>query len=164
MSRPAKHLYEFGGFQLDARERVLRRAGQPVQLTPKALDTLLVLVENSGHVVAKDELMQRLWPDSFVEEGNLAFNISVLRKALAESGGDMQFIETVPKRGYRFMAGVRQMGEDDAALVLEQQTTAHIVIEEVSEERPPQNVVEVTPAASAVARQSTGRISFPPTA
>jgi len=84
MSRPAKHLYEFGAYQLDAHERVLWRAGQPVQLTPKVFDTLLVLVENSGHIVAKDELMQRLWPDSFVEEGNLAFNISILRKALAE--------------------------------------------------------------------------------
>src|SRR4051812_33473429 len=111
MSRPAKHLYEFGGFQLDAGERVLRRAGQPVQLTPKALDTLLALVERNGHVVAKDELMQRLWPDSFVEEGNLAFNISVLRKALAEGGGETQFIETVPKRGYRFAAGVHEIGD-----------------------------------------------------
>src|ERR1044071_1180001 len=130
MSRPIKHLYEFGPFHLDAHERVLRRDGQPVALTPKVFDTLLVLVERSGHVVAKDELMQRLWPDSFVEEGNLAFNISILRKALAESGGDTQFIETVPKRGYRFTASVRELGGDETAVLLEQQTTAHIVIEE----------------------------------
>ncbi|HJQ22653.1 MAG TPA: winged helix-turn-helix domain-containing protein [Blastocatellia bacterium] len=147
-----KHLYEFGGFQLDALERVLRREGRPVQLTPKALDTLLVLVERSGHIVAKDELMQRLWPDSFVEEGNLAFNISILRKALAEGGGDTQFIETVPKRGYRFTASVRELGGDEAAVVLEQQTTAHIVIEEVSDEGPPQSVIEATSPSPAVAR------------
>src|SRR5207248_1048612 len=118
-------------------ERVLRRGDQPVQLTPKAFDTLLVLVENSGHIVAKDEMMQRLWPDSFVEEGNLAFNISVLRKALAEGNGEAQFIETVPKRGYRFMAGVRELGEAAADLVLEKQTTSHIIIEEVKEEIEP---------------------------
>ena len=151
MSRPAKHLYEFGGFQLDADERVLRRAGQPVQLTPKALDTLLVLVERRGHLVAKDELMERLWPDSFVEEGNLAFNISVLRKALAAGGGETQFIETVPKRGYRFAAEVREIG-DATEVVVEKQTTAHIVIEEVNEEHQPAIAIALTSLAAAPAQ------------
>src|SRR4051794_28903217 len=149
MSRRAKHFYEFGAFQLDVSERVLRRAGQPVQLTPKVFDTLLVLVENSGHIVAKNELMQRLWPDSFVEEGNLAFNISILRKALAEGSGEVQFIETVPRRGYRFVASVRELEDEGADLVLEKQTTAHIVIEEVKEEREMESAQE--PAARAVA-------------
>jgi DNA-binding winged helix-turn-helix (wHTH) protein/TolB-like protein/Flp pilus assembly protein TadD len=153
MSEPAQRLYEFGGFELDARERVLRRDGQPVQLTPKAFDTLLVLVECSGHVVTKDELIERVWPDSFVEEGNLAFNISVLRKALSESGGASQLIETVPKRGYRFKAGVRRRHEASGALVIEQQTTAHIVIEEVKEDAGPADAQ----ASAADSRPATTR-------
>ncbi|HEY6332860.1 MAG TPA: winged helix-turn-helix domain-containing protein [Blastocatellia bacterium] len=96
-------LYEFGPFRLDKKERVLLRQGEVVPLTPKAFDTLLVLVEHRGHVVGKDELMSLVWPDSFVEETNLAQNISLIRKALLEAG---QYIETVPKRGYRFNPGV----------------------------------------------------------
>lgn len=151
MSKPVRHFYEFGPFHLDARERVLRHGGRPVALAPKAFDTLLVLVERSGSIVAKDELMQRLWPDSFVEEGNLAFNISVLRKALAESGGELQFIETVPKRGYRFVASVREVWDENAAVVVEQQTTAHIIIEEVKEESAPASVTELGSPVVAIA-------------
>ena len=115
MSRPTKHFYEFGPFHLDAKERVLLHDEAIVPLTPKAFDMLLALVENSGHLLEKNELMQRLWPDSFVEEGSLAQNISLLRKALGESE-DQKFIETVPRRGYRFVAGVREL-EEDANLV-----------------------------------------------
>jgi DNA-binding winged helix-turn-helix (wHTH) protein/TolB-like protein len=134
MSRQSKHLYEFGPFCLDATERVLLRDGQPVQLTPKVFDTLLALIENSGHIVEKDHLMKRVWPDSFVEEGNLAFNISVLRKALGEGGGDRQFIETIPKRGYRFAAGVVETTAREPELVLEKQTRSRVVIEQEHEE------------------------------
>jgi len=84
---------------------MLMRDGEPVPLTPKALETLLVLVENSGHVLHKDELMKKLWPDTFVEEANLAVNISSLRKTLGEKPNGGQYIETVPRRGYRFAAG-----------------------------------------------------------
>ncbi len=101
-------MYEFGPFRLDPLERVLLRDGQPVPLTPKAFETLLVLVERSGHVVEKGDLMQRVWPDTFVEEGGLARNISVLRKALGEDPSRPQYIDTVPKRGYRFASGVRE--------------------------------------------------------
>ncbi|MDQ3666468.1 MAG: tetratricopeptide repeat protein [Acidobacteriota bacterium] len=107
MSRLTKHLYEFGQFRLDAKERLLLRDGEIVPLTPKAFDMLLALVENSGHLLEKNELMQTLWPDSFVEEGSLAQNISLLRKALGESESQ-KFIETVPRRGYRFVASVRE--------------------------------------------------------
>jgi len=117
---------------LDAGERVLRREGQPVALAPKALETLLVLIEKNGRIVEKNELMNRVWPDSFVEEGNLAFNISVLRKTLAESGADVQFIETVPKRGYRFVASVRELNETPD-LFLQRQTVSRVVIEEQRE-------------------------------
>jgi pimeloyl-ACP methyl ester carboxylesterase/DNA-binding winged helix-turn-helix (wHTH) protein len=107
-SRQARRFYAFDGFRLDVGERVLFGERGVVPLTPKAFDTLLVLVENSGHVIGKEELMRKVWPDSFVEENNLAQNISMLRKALGEDGGGQKYIETVPKRGYRFVAGVRE--------------------------------------------------------
>jgi DNA-binding winged helix-turn-helix (wHTH) protein/TolB-like protein len=107
-----KRYFEFGQFQLDVRERSLLRNGEAVQVTPKAFDTLVILVENAGSLVEKDEMMRAVWPDSFVEEIGLARNISVLRKLLGEDPGEQQFIETVPKRGYRFKAQVREHVDD----------------------------------------------------
>ncbi len=109
MSEPGNHFYEFGPFKLDRGERILVRNGEPVSLTPKAFDTLLLLVRNSGHVVTKDDLMREVWPETYVEEGNLAQNIFILRKVL----GDSRYIETVPRRGYRFSAGVRDVCIDE---------------------------------------------------
>lgn len=107
VSRQPKRAYLFGDLLLDLREGLLLRNGQPVPLTPKALETLVVLVENSGHVCSKEELMKRVWPDSFVEDNNLSQNISQLRKALGEAGDTAsQYIETVPRRGYRFKVPV----------------------------------------------------------
>jgi TolB-like protein/DNA-binding winged helix-turn-helix (wHTH) protein/Tfp pilus assembly protein PilF len=103
-----RRLYDFGRFRLDGAERVLLRNGQPVALPPKDLETLLVLVENRGHIVEKEELMRRVWPDTFVEEGNLARRISNLRSVLGEDAEGRQFIDTVPKRGYRFVANVAE--------------------------------------------------------
>lgn len=105
MNRSLRYFYEFGPFRLDPEERQLLRDGQPVPLTPKAYETLLVLVENSGHMIAKEALIQKIWPDAFVEEGGLTRNISVLRKALSNSG---QYIQTLPRRGYRFTSCVRK--------------------------------------------------------
>ena len=96
--------YEFGRFRLNVAERVLLREGEVVPLTPKVFDILAVLVESCGQVVSKEDLMKRVWPNTFVEEGNLTQNISLLRKALGETPGGVQFIETVPRRGYRFVA------------------------------------------------------------
>ena len=104
-----RHIYEFGSFRLDPAEHILLRDGQIVPLTPKVFETLLVLVENNGHLVDKDELMQKVWSDSFVEEASLAKNISVLRKVLSENDSGGAFIETIPKRGYRFMKVVREI-------------------------------------------------------
>jgi TolB-like protein/DNA-binding winged helix-turn-helix (wHTH) protein/Flp pilus assembly protein TadD len=104
-SREAPRLYEFGPFRLDPAERKLMRSNEIVALTPKAFDTLLLLVRNSGHLMEKDDLIRMLWPDTFVEEGSLSNNIFLLRKALGE---DPAFIETVPRRGYRFVGAVRQ--------------------------------------------------------
>ncbi len=110
-----KRLYEFGPFLLDPAERVLTREGQPVPLTPKVFDLLLVLVENGGHLLGKKDLMEAVWPDSFVEEGNLTFSVSALRKALGEDRKEPQYIETVPRSGYRFVASVRVLGGESSA-------------------------------------------------
>ena len=98
------NLFHFGSFRLDAGERVLLRDGRLVPLPAKVLSTLILLVRNNGHVVEKDVLMKEVWPDEFVEEGNLAQHIFILRKALGESTGNPKYIETVPRRGYRFVA------------------------------------------------------------
>lgn len=109
MSSSSKKLtgqvYEFGAFRLDVAERQLLRAGAPVHLTPKVFDLLLALVEDSGRLLEKEELLAKVWPDSYVEEGNINRNISTLRRAL--NGAGEEFIETVPKRGYRFVAAVK---------------------------------------------------------
>jgi TolB-like protein/DNA-binding winged helix-turn-helix (wHTH) protein/Tfp pilus assembly protein PilF len=99
--------YDFGPYRLDRRARVLLRDGATVPLTPKVLDTLVVLVERRGEVVSKDELLKAVWPDTFVEESNLSQNVSVLRKALGQHLDHLTYIETLPKRGYRFVAEVR---------------------------------------------------------
>jgi len=108
MVRQASHIYEFGPFQLVPEERQLLRDNQPVPLTPKSFDLLVVLVENSGHLIEKGELLKRIWPDSFVEEANLSVNVSALRRALGEGPNEHQYVETVPRRGYRFVAGVKE--------------------------------------------------------
>src|SRR5689334_11974439 len=110
MDQQDNHSYEFGRFRLKVAERVLLREGELVPLTPKVFDILITLVEHGGQVVSKDDLMKRVWPNTFVEEGNLTQNISLLRKALGETPGGAQFIETVPRRGYRFAADVGQSG------------------------------------------------------
>jgi Tol biopolymer transport system component/DNA-binding winged helix-turn-helix (wHTH) protein len=105
------HIFEFGPFQLRAGEGVLCRSGEIVPLTPKAYSTLLVLVAQSGRVLDKEHLLKEVWPDSFVEEGNLSQNIFLLRRALGGMPDGRQYIETVPKRGYRFAAPVAEIRE-----------------------------------------------------
>jgi DNA-binding winged helix-turn-helix (wHTH) protein/tetratricopeptide (TPR) repeat protein len=111
MSRPTPRAFEFGPFRLDANDHLLLREGKPVPLTPKAFETLLILVRNGGRVVEKESLIRRLWPDTFVEDNNLAVNISALRKALGESENGHHYIENIPKRGYRFTASVKEIWE-----------------------------------------------------
>ena len=102
----ASSVHEFGPFRLESTERLLLRAGQPVSLTPKAFDLLVYLIDHAGRLVTKQALMNALWPDSFVEETNLTFTVSALRKALGDGQDGEQFIQTVPTRGYRFVAPV----------------------------------------------------------
>ncbi len=108
-----KQLWEFDCYRVDFERRLLLRGQEPVQLPAKALDTLLVLIQRRGEVVTKDELMKAVWPDAFVEEGNLSQSIHVLRRALGESVDDHRYIVTVPGRGYRFVAEVREISETD---------------------------------------------------
>ena len=116
MAAQPKLIYEFGPFRLIPTERQLLRADQPVPLTPKTFDLLVVLVESSGHLIKKDELLKRIWPDSFVEEANLSVNMSALRRALGEGPEDHQYVETVPRHGYRFVAEVRETWENGAVI------------------------------------------------
>src|SRR6185503_8082189 len=113
MSLLIKHFYRFGSFILDTDQRVLFREDKPVPLTPKVFDTLLILVEKKGRIVEKDELMNRLWPDTFVEETNLTFNIKQLRKLLGDDARQPVYVETVSRRGYRFIANVEELLTDD---------------------------------------------------
>jgi Tol biopolymer transport system component/DNA-binding winged helix-turn-helix (wHTH) protein len=109
MSNQVRQFYAFGPFRLVSAKRILLHDGQPVPLAPKAVDILLVLVENAGQLVEKAELMQRVWPDAFVEEGNLTKNIHTLRKLLGNGLDGREYVETVPKRGYRFVAQVSEL-------------------------------------------------------
>lgn len=156
MSKQASLLYEFGSFIVDARENLLLRDGKVVPLTPKAFETLLVLIENSGHVLSKDELMGRVWPDSFVEENNLSQNISLLRKVLRTTG-KAKYIETVPKRGYRFVAHVARVpkvqslnaqphGDNQTNLIVHERTRMRVRFEEEEAETTPQVLDSSVPA------------------
>jgi TolB-like protein/DNA-binding winged helix-turn-helix (wHTH) protein/Flp pilus assembly protein TadD len=112
----SRSAYQFGPFRLQVDRRLLLRDGVPVALAPKALETLLALVEHRDRVLTKDELLQRIWADTVVEEGGLTRNISVLRKALGETPDDHRYIVTVPGRGYRFVADITHVGGDEDGL------------------------------------------------
>jgi Tol biopolymer transport system component/DNA-binding winged helix-turn-helix (wHTH) protein len=114
MSLTLRHLYKFDCFTVDVNERVLFRDGRMVPLTPKVFETLLLLVKNHGSVVTKETMLATLWPDVFVEESNVTFNITMLRKALGDSKQSSVYIETVPRRGYRFKTEVSEVVEENA--------------------------------------------------
>src|SRR5215831_1335667 len=104
-----RRFYTFGPFRLDVAEKLLLCDGQMVTLTVKDFETLLVLVENGGRLLEKDEFLKRVWPDTFVEENNLAKHVSTLRRALGEDKNGRKYIETVPRRGYRFVCPVSEV-------------------------------------------------------
>jgi len=138
---PTKYTYEFGPFRLNPAERQLLRDGETVTLTPKAFEALVLLVENRGHLIEKEELMKALWPDTFVEEANLAHHIWRLRKVLEDPKDDERYIETVPKRGYRFVASVTLIDVPAASEVLEHRITRLVA------ERETRDFAAVRPAA-----------------
>jgi DNA-binding winged helix-turn-helix (wHTH) protein/TolB-like protein/Flp pilus assembly protein TadD len=129
MNRPTRRFYEFDAFRIDTVNRLLLRDGRPVPLKAKVVETLLLLVENHGQVLEKDAIMKALWPDTFVEEANLTQNIYVLRKAL----GNNSYIETIPRRGYRFAAPVKQWDETGVDLIVREQSRTSVIVEEQDE-------------------------------
>lgn len=144
MGEREQRTYVFDSYRVDAEERQLLRGGEHVHLTPKEFETLLVLVRNCGRVLTKDKLLKEIWPDTFVEEANLANNISVLREALGGGGKDNPYIRTVARRGYRFVAPVRELlaGEDAGVgngmeaveALIEKHTLTSVVIEQEDQE------------------------------
>lgn len=131
MGNAVKHLLEFGPFRIDPEQRLLLRARQPIPLSPKAFELLLLLAQRSGQIVLKDELMGLLWPNTFVEESNLGQHVFQLRKALGEQAQAPVYIVTVPGRGYRFAQKVRTIpAETEEEIVLESHSQARFLIEE----------------------------------
>jgi TolB-like protein/tetratricopeptide (TPR) repeat protein len=124
--------YEFGRFRLDAAGRLLFREARMIPLAPKAADALLLLIENAGTVIGKDELLKSIWPDTFVGEGSLTRTISILRKALANDAGGQGYIATIPKRGYRFVAPVSETSGQQAHPVPEKLMLAVLPFENLS--------------------------------
>src|SRR5215471_1268732 len=110
-------LLEFHHYRIDARQKLLLRGTEVVPLAPKVFDTLLVLASARGRVVDKDDLLKQVWPGTFVEEGSLARIISSRRKVLGDEGGEQRVIETIPKRGYRFVAPIREVASDERPLL-----------------------------------------------
>ena len=125
-----QELYEFGPFRVDPGKEVLLRAGEPVPLTPKTFQVLLVLVRHHQEIVSKDDLMKAVWPDTFVEEANLSRNIFMLRKALGDNLEDQRYIITVPGRGYRFAENVRLAPAQEVSIVAAQHSKVQVRVKE----------------------------------
>jgi eukaryotic-like serine/threonine-protein kinase len=155
MDTETKILYEFGPFRVDPNKRLLLRENQPVAITPKAFETLLILVRHSREVVSKDDLMKELWPDAFVEEANLSQNIFMLRKALGDTPEDRRYIVTLPGRGYRFAGEVCTVTPDAGDLVIASRTRSQIVLER--EANPAEALAQPLPA---LASETQRRISW----
>ena len=128
VSKSGEPIYKFDSFLLDKAERVLLNGEKRVSLTPKAFDTLVILVESAGHLVTKERLLEEVWPETFVEEANLSVNIATLRKALSKDRGRQQYIETVSKRGYRFAANVIRVEPESTRNVMTRQSCATLTV------------------------------------
>ena len=128
MSLEPGHLYEFGEFRLDTVSRRLIRDGQIVPLTAKGFDLLVVLLQSDGRILGKEELLKAVWPDTYVEEGNLTQNISILRKTLAAGAAMGEYIDTIPRQGYRFTAPVREIPPTSEEVITVDRTRSRLVI------------------------------------
>jgi TolB-like protein/DNA-binding winged helix-turn-helix (wHTH) protein/Flp pilus assembly protein TadD len=144
MSNNSSHFYEFGPFRLDAAQLLLWRGEDLISLEPKALELLLVLLESGSGLVTKDQLMERLWPNTHVEEANITHNVYKVRQALGETENGENYITTIPRRGYRFVARVTEVRDEEPALVITETTRAHIVVEEDQE---PEKVIDTSRTA-----------------
>src|SRR5262245_53030391 len=124
MSLPVTHTYRFDSFVLDVEEQTLLRDGRQVPMTPKVFETLLLLVQHQGSIITKEKILHTLWPDVFVEESNITFNITKLRKALGDTKRPPLYIETIPRRGYRFKAEVHEVSANEIRSALTELETA----------------------------------------
>ena len=124
------NVYEFSGYRIDADERLLKRNGDVISLPPKVIDLLFVLLRSGGRVLTKNELMESVWSDSFVEETNLTHNISILRRVFDEKRSGEKFIETIPRRGYRFIPEVKVGADEDFDLIEVERTNTRVVVNE----------------------------------
>src|SRR5207247_11466154 len=128
----AKH-FRFADFELDETRRLLLKDGRTVALNSKTFDLLLALVERRGEIVTRDELLDKVWPDQFVEEGNLTVQVSTLRKIFGERTGEHRFVATVPGKGYSFVAELNDGANGE--VVVERRSNSHIIVEEKIEEK-----------------------------
>jgi DNA-binding winged helix-turn-helix (wHTH) protein/TolB-like protein/Flp pilus assembly protein TadD len=155
MSNEPQELFEFGPFRFDTRRPRLTRDGEVVALTPKALEVLAVLVQSDGELVEKDVLIRRVWPDTFVEDGNLSVHIFNLRRALGQSPGGQNYIETIPRQGFRFTAAVQKIDANGIDLVVEHRTRSRVTIQEIEggieKTIPPETVQRQLPGAGSTA-------------
>lgn len=120
-------IYEFDGYRLEAEKLLLFKETEVVQLAPKAVEVLLALVERGGQVISKEEMLERVWAETFVEEANLTHHISALRKALGENKNGRRYIETIPRRGYRFVTSVNEISNGTFELTITDRTTTHLI-------------------------------------
>jgi TolB-like protein/Tfp pilus assembly protein PilF len=132
LANPPALVYQFDSFLLDQTERILLCGRTAVALPPKVFDVLCVLVESAGHLVTKTTLLEKVWPDTFVEEANVSINIAILRKILGESAGGQPYIETVRKRGYRFVAKVLELKGENALDVLRHEPKSVLAVPQES--------------------------------
>jgi uncharacterized delta-60 repeat protein len=150
MSSEIKHLRQFGKFRLDVQKKVLWHDGEPVDLPLKEIELLCVLTESRGELVTKDELLEKVWSDSFVEESNLSRHIYLLRKTFKDAGDNEELIQTVPRRGYRFVGEVKESENGD--LIIEKHTLTQTLIEEIHNSDAEAEQTEFDPPKSAFAK------------
>lgn len=157
MSEHPQRFFEFDNFLLDSQQRLLFQDGQPLDLTPKVFDILLELVASGGRVVEKKELMESVWPDSFVEESNLTQHISTLRKKLGQDRGQQRYIVTVPGRGYRFVSPVKSW-EDDAIVTVQERIRSRVTVSDADAPAESALVVPPTPQSLVTISPARGRL------
>jgi DNA-binding winged helix-turn-helix (wHTH) protein len=129
MLEQKQQIYAFDNFRLDVRNRELLCDGRPVTLPAKAFDMLVVLIENGGRLIEKDELFSRIWPDQIVEESNLTVQVSAIRKALGERKENPHYITTVPGHGYRFIGSLTNLDEEEETTVIERHSISRLTVE-----------------------------------
>jgi TolB-like protein/Tfp pilus assembly protein PilF len=159
MEKKENCLYQFGPFRLDPAEHLLLRNDQRVYLTPKDFELLVLLIKNRGHILEKERLMREVWPDAFVEEGNLNRHISTIRKTLGDSHERREYIETIPRRGYRFIAQVRDLRSEGVVEAGNKRAVAPVLVKESSVRPQPIDSLAVLPLLNASADPSLEYLS-----